>query len=203
MRDNEEQVCGSLHREFAKLFIKAKCYQHALPIIEPAVTSFKKQSSPMDILSYLYYKGLIFTGLKRYQEAIDQFKLVISYPANCMHKVHIDSYKKLLLLSLIVDQKVPSLPKHTSSQLKYKLENAFQLYKALASAYINKEDKMFQEVIDASYEDFERDKNLGLIKKLIKLYSRVRITDLSSTYLTLQFKYACICDKDIVRWCSK
>jgi hypothetical protein len=71
IRDNTEQVCGSLHKEFTKLCLKAKCYQQSLAIIEHPVTSFKKNTSPMDILSYLYYKGMIFTGLKRYSEAID------------------------------------------------------------------------------------------------------------------------------------
>lgn len=85
-----------------------------MPIISYAVTSFKKNSSAMDVISYLYYKGMIYTGLKMYDEAIDQFKLAISYPSNCTHKVHTESYKKLLLLNLIVNRKVPSLPKHTN-----------------------------------------------------------------------------------------
>lgn len=70
MRDTEEQVCGSLHREFAKLCLKAKCYQHGLSIIDKPVTAFKKNTSAMDIISYVYYKGLIYTGLKRYEQAI-------------------------------------------------------------------------------------------------------------------------------------
>jgi COP9 signalosome complex subunit 3 len=114
VRDNKEQICGSLHKEFAKLCLKAKCYQHAVPIIEHSVTNFKKSTSPMDILSYLYYKGMIFTGLKRYPEAIEQFKLVIGFPSNCTHKVHCESYKKLILLNLIVNGKMASLPKHTN-----------------------------------------------------------------------------------------
>jgi len=55
----------------------------------------------MDIVGYLYYKGLLFTGLKRYKEAIEQFKLVLSYPTTCTHKVHTESYKKLILLTLL------------------------------------------------------------------------------------------------------
>jgi COP9 signalosome complex subunit 3 len=181
-------VCGTLHREFAKLCIKAKCYQHSLPVVEHPVTSFKKNTHPMDILNYVYYKGLIFTALKRYQEAIDSFKVVLSFPTQCTHKIHIECYKKLILLSLIQHGKFPSLPKYTSQMLKYKLENAFTNYKNLANAFINKEDKLFQEIIDGNFEDFEKDKNLGLIRKLNKLYGRVRVTELSNTYLTLRYK---------------
>jgi hypothetical protein len=35
----------------------------------------------MDILGYLYYKALILIALKRYQEAIENLNLVISYPS--------------------------------------------------------------------------------------------------------------------------
>lgn len=45
------------------------------------ITNFKKQTQPMDILSYVYYRGLIFTALKDYKQAIDSFKIVISYPS--------------------------------------------------------------------------------------------------------------------------
>lgn len=50
--------------------------------------------------------------------------------------------------------------------LRYKLDNAYQHYKILANSYISKEDKLFNEVIDGNFEEFEKDKNLGLIKKL-------------------------------------
>ena len=142
----------------------------------------------MDIIGYLYYKGLLYTGLKRYEDAIEQFTLAISFPANCTHKVHVESFKKLTLLSLIVHGKLPQLPKHTSNILKYKLENAFPVYKALAHTYLHKEDKNFFDIINANYEDFDRDRNWGLVQKLRKMYPKVRICELSSTYLTLSFR---------------
>jgi hypothetical protein len=94
-------VCGSLHREFAKLCIKAKCYQHSLQIVHKPTIGFKKNTKPMDVVSYLYYKGLIFIGLKRYDDAIEQFRLVLSYPTMILHRVHCESYKRLFLLTLI------------------------------------------------------------------------------------------------------
>jgi len=77
----------------------------------------------MDIIGFIYYKGLILTALNRLDEAIEQFNLVIGYPSNCTHKIHFESYKKLILLSLIQDGKMPSLPKYTSYMIRYKLEN--------------------------------------------------------------------------------
>ena len=63
---DKEQLCP-IHREFAKLCLKVKCYLHSLPVIDNPVTSFKKMTSAMDIISYFYYKGMLLTGLKRYQ----------------------------------------------------------------------------------------------------------------------------------------
>jgi hypothetical protein len=109
-----------------------------------------KGTNPMDIISYIFYKGLIFTGLKRWGDAIKEFKLVLQYPSQCSHLVHAESYKKLILLTLmqIADGKIPIsagqtllssiVPKDTNANLKYKLESSFQLYTALFNAFINK-----------------------------------------------------------------
>lgn len=72
--------------------------------------------------------------------------------------------------------------------IKYKLENSFAAYKSLAQAYLTKHDATFNDVINNNFDEFERDKNFGLVKKLQKSYSRVRICELSDTYLTLQYK---------------
>jgi hypothetical protein len=67
------KVIGSLHREFAKLCLKAKCYQHSLRVIEHPVIAFSKAATAMDIVSYFYYRGLLYLGLKRWKDAIEQF----------------------------------------------------------------------------------------------------------------------------------
>ena len=107
----------------------------------------------MDILGYLYYKALILIALKRYQEAIEALKLVISYPTQITHKVHIEAYKKLILVSLIESGYFPSLPKYTAQMLRYKLElpGTLQCYKLLSHAYSAKDDKEFQTIIDSNF----------------------------------------------------
>lgn len=160
-------ICGSLHREFTKLCIKSKCYQHALQVIEHPTTSFKKNTSPMDIVSYLYYKGMIYTGLKRYQDAIEQFKLVLSFPTTVTHKVHCESYKKLILLTLLKvgEGKVPLasvhsnmkqiFPKEINPMLKQKLEIGFTVYQQLIDTFVNRDQPLvFEELLLTKQADF-------------------------------------------------
>jgi hypothetical protein len=66
----------------------------------------------MDIISYFYYRGLLFTGLKQYHNAIDSFFQVLSLPTQITHKVHSEAYKKLLLLHLLVKNKLPNFPSY-------------------------------------------------------------------------------------------
>jgi hypothetical protein len=133
-------VCGSLHKEFARLCIKAKCFQHSLKIIDFPVTSFTKHTQPIDVVCYLYYKGLIYIGLHRNEDALQQFELVLSFPAQITHRVHSEAYKKAILLNLIQvsEGKLPAalvhkaishiVPATASHQLKYKLETTSLSY---------------------------------------------------------------------------
>jgi hypothetical protein len=70
---------------------------------------------------------------------------------------------------------MPDIPKYTSMILKHNLENSFIAYKNLGNAYTQKDDKLFNEVIMNNSEEFYKDKNSGLIKKLQKKYHRVRV----------------------------
>lgn len=156
----------------------------------------------MDIVSYLYYKGLIFTGLKRYPEAIEQFRLVLSFPSQVTHKVHTESYKKLVLLTLIRvgEGKIPVanvnssirnvFPKDINPVLKQRLEIGFPSYSLLVDAFVNREKPLiFEELLLLKSEEFEKDKNMGLVKKLAKVFRqplRIKLVELSDTYLTLK-----------------
>ena len=80
------------------------------PVIEEV---FVNHIHAIDLLTYMHYKGLIYIGLGDHESAKTQFKQVLTLPSRICHKVHIDSYKKLALLSLLDDGKLPNI--HTRS----------------------------------------------------------------------------------------
>ena len=83
-----EEMVTPLHREFCKLCLKAKCYPQSFDVIKHPATTFRRGTQAMDIIVYTYYRGLLFTGLKNYPEAIESFKLCLSLPTTICHKVH-------------------------------------------------------------------------------------------------------------------
>lgn len=111
-------------------------------------------------------------------------------PTQIIHKVHIESYKKLLLINMIHTGKIISLPSTTPNSLRLKFENSLPNYRSLAQAYVQKNDKEFFDTIAQGFNEFEKDKNLGIVQKLQKMYNQKRICDLNFTYLTLRYKYS-------------
>jgi len=84
LNSSSEQV-SSLHTQAAKLCLKAKCYQHALKFIEHPITSVMKGTNPIEIMTYNYYRGMIYTGLKNYNRAIEVFSKVLTQPTKLLH----------------------------------------------------------------------------------------------------------------------
>lgn len=57
-------------------------------------------------LLYYYYGGMIYTALKRYEQALYCLEVVITTPAYAVSHVMLEAYKKYILVSLILYGKV-------------------------------------------------------------------------------------------------
>ena len=84
LRQSTEQV-SSLHTQYALLCLKAKCLQHALPLIDHPITMVLSGTNAIEITSYNYYRGMIYMGLERYIDAIECFRKVLSQPTSIVH----------------------------------------------------------------------------------------------------------------------
>jgi len=188
----KEGEITTLHRDFALLCLKGKFYIHSLPIITQTITTFDKSKgtlSPIDIAVYNYYRGLLFTGLQRFEEAMGCFKMAITQPSNIIHLCFIESYKKLLLLSLITKEKPPILPRYTANRLKIVLEGNLDIYKEIIDMVTKKSsDKQKKNLNDEKKKKLEKDNNLGLFKLLVKTQNQNKLKQLKDTYLTADYK---------------
>ena len=61
-----------------------------------------QNTNPLEIMTYNYYRGMIYMGLERYSEAIECYRKVLSQPSGLVHQVHVDAYQRISLLNLIV-----------------------------------------------------------------------------------------------------
>lgn len=57
-------------------------------------------------LLYYYYGGMIYTAMKNYERALYFFEVAVSTPALAMSHIMLESYKKYILVSLILHGKV-------------------------------------------------------------------------------------------------
>jgi COP9 signalosome complex subunit 3 len=73
----------------------------------------------LDLLRYFYYAGMVFVGLRRFEEACDCFRTVLATPAHALSAVVLESYKKLLLVMALLPSSsalpVPSAESGTST----------------------------------------------------------------------------------------
>ena len=52
-------------------------------------------------MNYDYFRGLIFTGLDMFKEAIHSFRLVTQTPHQMCHEYQLQAAKKIILLHLL------------------------------------------------------------------------------------------------------
>ena len=84
LRTSNEQV-SSLNTQYALLCLHSRCFQHALALIDHPITSVMHGTNPIEIITYNYYRGMIYMGLERYTDAIECFRKVLSQPTSIAH----------------------------------------------------------------------------------------------------------------------
>ncbi|KAI9142801.1 hypothetical protein BKA69DRAFT_1123850 [Paraphysoderma sedebokerense] len=179
---------SSLHSITMKQCLLARVFKAPLSILENFITEIDSQTMDVkiqDFLTYMYYGGMIYTGLKDFVKAQEMFMLAISAPAQVCSQIQVESYKKYILVSLLVDGKVPQLPKQTSPAVGRVLKNACLCYLDLQSAYESHNSGRLQSAITKYTSQLQSDNNLGLAKQLISSLNEYKIINLTHTYLTL------------------
>ncbi|KXJ29960.1 COP9 signalosome complex subunit 3 [Exaiptasia diaphana] len=137
------------------------------------------------LLSYYYYGGMIYAALKNYDRALYFFEVAVTCPAMDVSHIMLESYKKFILVSLILNGKISGLPKYTSNVVQRFLKPLSSPYHELANTYASNNPSDLQATIAKHQETFARDNNVGLVKQVRSSIYKKNILRLTKTFLTL------------------
>ncbi|SNX82295.1 related to cop9 complex subunit 3 [Melanopsichium pennsylvanicum] len=190
------QSITSLHPILAYQYLKTQRYAEAatmlldLPLIDTDTSVTPLTHS--DALQYFYYAGLIYIKLERLADAIDSFETqCISAPAVAASAIHMDAYKKLVLTQLLAHGQTTPVPKYTPQVVTRTFKQLAQPYLAFITAYESRDSKSAEAVLRAVEEKkdaFDKDRNLGLVRRCVALHRQRRIQRLGQVYSALTLK---------------
>jgi COP9 signalosome complex subunit 3 len=106
----------SIHYIFVKQCLLAKCFDEALGILDIPIDDLDLGTHLIyqHYLQYYYYGCMIYISLKNFQSAYDFAKIAITAPGSACSAIQLESYKKYILLSLILHGKVGKFPSYTN-----------------------------------------------------------------------------------------
>jgi len=180
-----------LHPIFAKHCLLAKTYSYAKDILAYDIEDFDDQVSILDFLLYHYYGGMLAIGLKDYNKALTYFRRVISAPAKVTSAIMIESYKKYVLVSILLYGRKQPLPSYTDEVVNKKLSKLEQCkkYKELENMFSTLSSEMNMNVKRIKkLSSFKSKDNAGIVKQTTRAYTRKVIQKLTQTYVTMSFE---------------
>ncbi|KAJ3332077.1 hypothetical protein HDU76_001340 [Blyttiomyces sp. JEL0837] len=179
-----------LHPILLKYCLLAKMYRQALPIVETDITSVDKATFELrvqDYLLYHYYGGMICIGMKKYAKALELLLICVSTPSvgNAVSAIQIESYRKALLISLLLKGTEPTLPKYTTRVVAQACKAQSPAYVDFAKAFESGNQAKVETEFVKHMDSFAKSRNLGLVRQCLAALPRRKISNLTQTYLTL------------------
>ncbi|KAK2192277.1 hypothetical protein NP493_35g03003 [Ridgeia piscesae] len=178
----------SIHADLCQLCLLSKCMKPALPFLQVDITEISKEGGQYDakhFLLYYYYGGMIYTALKKYDLALYFYEVAVTTPCLAVSHIMLESYKKYIVVSLIVHGKIISLPKYTSHVVGKYIKSLCQPYHDLATSYSTSNPTELRNTLSKHTAVFTRDSNMGLVKQCVTSLYKKNIQRLTKTFLTL------------------
>ncbi|XP_071815337.1 COP9 signalosome complex subunit 3-like [Apostichopus japonicus] len=178
----------SIHADICQLCLLSKNMKPALSLLDTDITEISQESGHFDstnFLCYYYYGGMIYAAQKNWNRSAYFFEVAITTPSMAVSHIVLESYKKFILVSLILHGKLPVFPKYTSPVVSRFIKPLSQGYHELGSACLTNNPADIRVVLDKHAEQFSNDKNMGLAKQVLASMYRKNIQRLTKTFLTL------------------
>merc|ERR1719450_112250 len=128
---------------------------------------------------------MVFLAMKQYESAFFFFQVVVTTPSLAVSHIMLEAYKKYILVSLYLHEKIVPLPKYTSNVVSRFLKPMSAPYIELAESFATHDPDQLRTIANKHQSVFQVDNNVGMVKQVIASLSRKRIQKLTKTFLTL------------------
>jgi COP9 signalosome complex subunit 3 len=182
-----------IHPLFLQVCLVNGCYNAAQSLVSMPVIVLPE--SPLitlpNILTYLYYAGLIHIGLRNFPAAIHDFELALSLPSRALTSVHVLIWEKLILCHgcRIHSGNETGLLKERSTPMRVEWVRDLRLHSpvfAFIESAIKEDNPIeFAKLANQHAEMLQNAHNWGLMQEVAAALLKRRILRLSSTYTTL------------------
>ncbi|CAM0139173.1 COP9 signalosome complex subunit 3 [Umbelopsis sp. WA50703] len=183
----DRPVFTPLHAGLARLALLAKLYKEPLPVLDVDIEDIDP-ALDVDIenfLSYYYYASMIYIGNKSYGRALELLSVAISAPSQAVSLIQLESYKKYVLVSLLHNGKLHTVPKYTANVVLKSIRRHCRQYIEFAEVYENQNIEELGIALEKRRVLFVKENNFGLASQCLRALQHQRIQGLTQTYITL------------------
>jgi len=178
-----------VHADILQILLLMKQYHFAAHWIDSSpVFEVQGKLNSMDFLRYFYYAGLVFIGLKRWDDALEVFKLSFSAPASALSLISVEIFRKFILVSLLKNGFVESLPSCTANMTNQRLVSCCSTYMAIGDHFISEDVAKLETFLFSKQDELKEHKNFGLARQLIPELKRKKILKLTHSYVVLSLE---------------
>ncbi|KAJ3186363.1 COP9 signalosome complex subunit 3 [Gaertneriomyces sp. JEL0708] len=186
---NKGHQLTPMHAHLTKYCILSKAYATALPILDSDIDEVEPQKFDLqyqDFLLYHYYGGIIYATLKRFERAARFFRLCVVAPAPTVASaIQVEAYRKLILVSLIINGRAPALPKYVNNAVVRACKSYASSYTEFAQSFASLNAARLENEFRKHQEEFVSHNNRGLALQCLQALTRKNIQQLTETYITL------------------
>ena len=139
---------------------------------------------PIDVMEYYIYSGMVFIGLRRWEDALECLESAVTYPSKdgVVSKIMVEAYKKWVLVSLLLEGKVLPLPRTVTSAAAKAYHAIAKPYEAVAQIFETGTASRLKAEVEHGQGVWQQDCNTGLILQILSAYQKFQIRNLGNVY---------------------
>ncbi|KAG8427888.1 hypothetical protein J3459_006255 [Metarhizium acridum] len=148
---------------------------------QTGLTDNVKQST---VLEYDHIRGLAYMSMGLWSKAEAAFEQVISHPSRDrgVSKIMVESYKRWILVGLLSQGKIPTVPIYTSASANACYKITGRSYAAIAEAFCNGDAEKLKSLIEENATLWEEDGTSNLLTEILSSYQKWQIIGFRQAY---------------------